>query len=162
MDVDLGFPSSVRPQLALWLAGWMVFSYHVGDNCNFFNTRYLPFLCRDFVGRDSAVCIATCYGLDGPVCRIQLRMRFSAPVQTGPGDHPASCTMSTGSFAGLTFRNRASYIYRTGTPLTSRCCILYIYSTNIRTEFFKHAGHSTFFPLQNAVYFIMLPFLVPV
>ena len=53
-------------------------------------------------------------------------------------------------------------IYRTGTPLTSKCCILYIYSTNIRTEFFKQAAHSTFFSLQNAVYFIMLPFLVPV
>jgi hypothetical protein len=24
--------------------------------------------------------------------------RFSAPVQTGPGTHPASCTMGTGSF----------------------------------------------------------------
>jgi len=23
---------------------------------------------------------------------------------------------------------------------TSRCCILYIYSTNIRTEYFKHAA----------------------
>ena len=44
-------------------------------------------------------------------------------------------------------------------PLTSRCCILYIYSTNIRTEYFKHAAR---FSLQNAVYFIMLPFLVPV
>ena len=43
-------------------------------------------------------------------------------------------------------------------PLTSRCCILYIYSTNISTEYFKHAAHSPFFPLQNAVYFIMLPF----
>ena len=39
---------------------------------------------------------------------------------------------------------------------------LYIYSTNIRTEYFKHAAHSPFFPLRNAVYFIMLPFLVPV
>ena len=47
-------------------------------------------------------------------------------------------------------------------PLTSRCCILYIYSTNIRTEYFKHAAHSPFYSLQNAVYFIMLPFLVPV
>jgi len=27
--------------------------------------------------------------------------RFSAPVQTGPGDHPASCTMGTGSFLGV-------------------------------------------------------------
>jgi len=26
--------------------------------------------------------------------------RFSAPVQSGPGVHPASCTMGTGSFAG--------------------------------------------------------------
>ena len=38
----------------------------------------------------------------------------------------------------------------------------FIYSTNIRTEFFKHAAHSPFFPLQNVVYFIMLPFFVPV
>jgi len=45
--------------------------------------------------------------------------------------------------------------------LTSRCCI-FIYSTNIRNEYFKHAAYSLFFPLQNAVYFIMLPFLVPV
>ena len=36
------------------------------------------------------------------------------------------------------------------------------YSTNIRAEYFKHAAHSPFFSLQNAVYFIMLPFLVPV
>jgi hypothetical protein len=32
----------------------------------------------------------------------------------------------------------------------------------MRTEYFKHAAHSPFFPLQNVVYFIMLPFLVPV
>jgi len=44
--------------------------------------------------------------------------------------------------------------------LTSRCYILYTYSTNIRTEHFKHAEHLRFFSLQNAVYFIMLPFLV--
>ena len=36
------------------------------------------------------------------------------------------------------------------------------YSTNIRTEYFKHAAHSPFCSLQNAVYFIMIPFLVPV
>ena len=36
------------------------------------------------------------------------------------------------------------------------------YSTNISTEYFKHAAHSPFFSLQNAVYFIMLHFLVPV
>jgi len=31
------------------------------------------------------------------------------------------------------------YIRRTA-QLTSRCCILYIYSTNIRTEYFKYAA----------------------
>jgi len=31
------------------------------------------------------------------------------------------------------------YMGRTA-QLTSRCCILYIYSTNIRTECFKHAA----------------------
>jgi hypothetical protein len=47
-------------------------------------------------------------------------------------------------------------------PLISRRCILNIYSTNIRTEHFKHAGQSRVFSVQNAVYFIMLPCLVPV
>ena len=41
-------------------------------------------------------------------------------------------------------------------------CILYIYSTNIGTEYFKHGVYSPFFPLQNAVGFIILTYLVPV
>ena len=49
-----------------------------------------------------------------------------------------------------------------GTPLPSKHPILYIFSTNIHTEYFKHAAHSPFFSLQNAIYFIMLPFLVHV
>ena len=47
-------------------------------------------------------------------------------------------------------------------PLTSKCCILYIYATNIGTEYFKHGIYSPFFPLQNAVCFINLTYLVPV
>jgi len=47
-------------------------------------------------------------------------------------------------------------------PLTSTCCILYIYSTNIGTEYFKHGVYSPFFPLQNAVCFINLTYFVPV
>ena len=46
--------------------------------------------------------------------------------------------------------------------LTSKRCILYIYSTNIGTEYLKHALYSLFFSLQNAVCFIMLTCLVPV
>ena len=53
------------------------------------------------------------------------------------------------------------YIRRTE-QLTSRRCILNIYATNILTEYFKHAAHSPFLSLQDAVYFIMLSFLVPV
>jgi hypothetical protein len=49
----------------------------------------------------------------------------------------------------------------TGTPFPSKNPILYIFSTNLRTKFFEHAAHSQFFPLENAFYFIMLPFLVP-
>jgi hypothetical protein len=33
--------------------------------------------------------------------RILVEARFSAPVQTSPGAHPASCTMGTGSFPGI-------------------------------------------------------------
>ena len=53
------------------------------------------------------------------------------------------------------------YIVRTA-PLTSKRYILYIYPTNIGTEYFKHGIYSPFFPLQNAVCFIILTYLVPV
>jgi len=46
--------------------------------------------------------------------------------------------------------------------LSSKRCILYIYSTKISTENFKHGIHSLFFSLQNAVCFIILTYLVPV
>ena len=62
----------------------------------------------------------------------------------------------------LTFSRLMTYIYiyicRTA-PLTSRCCISYIYSTNIRTEYFKHAAHSPFYSsskrrlFHNATFF---------
>ena len=47
-------------------------------------------------------------------------------------------------------------------PLTSKRFILYIYSTNKGTAYFKHGMHSPFFSLQNAVCFIILTCLVPV
>jgi len=46
-------------------------------------------------------------------------------------------------------------------PLTSKRCILHIYSTNRGTEYFKHGVYSVF-SLQNAVSFIILTYLVPV
>jgi hypothetical protein len=53
------------------------------------------------MGRDSSVGIATCYGLDGPGDRSPVEARFSSPVHTGPGSHPASYTMGTGSVLGV-------------------------------------------------------------
>jgi len=52
--------------------------------------------------------------------------------------------------------------YSGRTPLTSKRCILYIYSTNIVTEYFKYGIYSPFFSLHNAVCFIILTYLVPV
>jgi hypothetical protein len=53
----------------------------------------------DGVGRDSSVGIVTRYGPNGRGGRITMEARISAPVQTGPGAHPASCTMGIGSLS---------------------------------------------------------------
>jgi len=47
-------------------------------------------------------------------------------------------------------------------PLTSKGCILYIYSTNIGTEYFKRGIYYPFLSLQNEVCFKILTYLVPV
>ena len=52
-------------------------------------------------GPGSVVGIATGYGLYGLGIESLWGRGFSAPVQTGPGAHPASCTMGTGSFPGV-------------------------------------------------------------
>jgi len=51
------------------------------------------------VERNSTVGLATCYRLGGPGIESRWTARFSAPVQTGPGAHPASCTTCTGSLS---------------------------------------------------------------
>ena len=53
-----------------------------------------------YTGRDSSVGIAARYGLEGPGTESQWGRDFP-PVQTGPGAHPASYTMGTGSFLGV-------------------------------------------------------------
>jgi hypothetical protein len=50
---------------------------------------------------DSSVGIATGYGLGGQGIESRWGARFFAHVQTGPGAHPASCTMDSGSFPGV-------------------------------------------------------------
>ena len=46
--------------------------------------------------------------------------------------------------------------------LISKRYILYIYSTNTCTEYFKHGKYSPCFSLQNVFCFIILTYLVPV
>ena len=54
---------------------------------------------KDLVRRDSVVGIASRYELCGPGIEKPVQARFSAPVQTDHGVHPASCTMGTGSIS---------------------------------------------------------------
>jgi hypothetical protein len=53
------------------------------------------------VGRDNSAGIATRYGLDVPGVESRWGARFWTPVQTGPGAHPVSFTVGTGSFPGV-------------------------------------------------------------
>ena len=53
------------------------------------------------MGRDGPVGIAADYGLEGPRIESRWGARVSAPVQTGPVAHPASCTIGNGSFQGV-------------------------------------------------------------
>jgi hypothetical protein len=57
----------------------------------------IPLLFYLVRGPDSSVDIATDNGLDGPGIESRWGRNFQ-PVQTGPGAHPASCTMCTRSF----------------------------------------------------------------
>jgi hypothetical protein len=52
-------------------------------------------------GPGSSVGVATGYGLDGPGIESRWGARLSAPVHTGPGAHPTSSKMGTGSFPGV-------------------------------------------------------------
>jgi len=51
------------------------------------------------VGRDSSVGMQTRHGLDGPGIDYRWGSFFPTSVQTGPGAHPASCTVDTVSLS---------------------------------------------------------------
>jgi hypothetical protein len=81
------------------------------------------------VGPGSVVGIASGYGLDGPGIESLWGARFSASVQTGPGAHPSSCTMGTGSIPWV---NSGRSMTLNPQPLTSAVgherVELYLYS----------------------------------
>ena len=66
----------------------------------------MPSHYQDRVGRDSSVGIAIRYVLDGRGMKSWWGARYSAPLQTSPGAHPAFCTIGTGSFPGLKLPGR--------------------------------------------------------
>ena len=63
-----------------------------------FTFIYSHFFCA---GRRSSVGIAIRCWLGYPVIESRSGARFPAPAQTGPGAHPASYTLGTGSFPGV-------------------------------------------------------------
>ena len=72
--------------------------------------------------------IETCYGLGGPGIESRWGARFSAPVHTGPGAHPASNTMGTGPFPGVKRPERGvDHPHPSSTEVKERV-ELYIYS----------------------------------
>jgi hypothetical protein len=96
------FPNflSISRTIVIYINPCRLLSFSL-QNDSFSNLTYFllsePFI---FMGRDISVSIATRYGLAGPGIESRWGARFSAPVQTDPGAHPASCTMGTGSYPG--------------------------------------------------------------
>jgi len=58
------------------------------------------------MGRDNGVGIETRKRARRVGDRILVDARFSGPIQTGSGAHPASCTMNIGSFPGVKWPRR--------------------------------------------------------
>ena len=73
---------------------------------------------------------ATGYGLDGPGIEFRWEARFSAPVQTGPGAHPASYEMGTGSFLGVKRPGRGVDHPPQSSAKVKERVELYLYSTS--------------------------------
>jgi hypothetical protein len=79
---------------------------------------------------DSSVGIGTRYGLDGPGIESQWGVRFSTPIQTSPGAHPASYTQS---FPGLKQPGRG-----VDHPTPSRAKV----KDRVQPHFYSHSGPS--------------------
>ena len=82
------------------------------------------------VGRDSAVGIATPLRVGRSGDRIPVGARFSVSVQTGPGSHPASYTMRTGSFLGGKAAEAWRWPPTLSTAEVKKRIELYLYSTS--------------------------------
>jgi hypothetical protein len=73
-----------------------------------------------------------------------LGILFSSILCTCPNQHNLGNLIVSVMVGFLTFGSRVSYI-QDGHTATLQIPLLYIFSTNIRTEYFRHAAHSAFF-----------------
>ena len=128
----------LHTRLHNWTPGWKPFTWI----CQFFfshkrGTKYL-YWSQNFLSAIS----------------LELKFLFSLYVYSLILGHVSSLALSSVVFSSPPCMPHAPplnrltpndpYMGRTA-PLTSKCCILYIYSTNIGTEYFKHALYSPFF-----------------
>jgi hypothetical protein len=120
------------------------------------------------VGRDSSVGIATRYGLNGPGIESRWGARFSAPVKTVPGAHPASYKMSTGSLPGVKRTGYSVDHLPTCSVDVKERVELYLYSTSgpswslqaVRTQGVAKATRSPMFNNINVFQMTFVPFRV--
>ena len=89
VDTACSFPAN-KSLILSWYRSVRISEWHVRKL-----TNYIFRLCG-CVGQLSRYSDSLRAGRSG--YRIPVGARFSAPVRTGPGAHPASCTMVTGSF----------------------------------------------------------------
>jgi hypothetical protein len=90
--------SSLAECTSARLAGVVIAAVGVCVCVSRFETGCFQGIRTVIMGRNSSVGIATRYGLDDLMIESRWGARFSAPFRTGPGAHPASYTMCTGSF----------------------------------------------------------------
>ena len=129
----------------------------VWAQCNSLKPHYLS-LCAEgyrltmpgYVDRDSSVGIATRYGLGSPGIESRWGEKFSAPVQTGPVAHPASCTMGTGSFRGVKRLRRGADSPPPSSAEVKEKVQLYFYSSS--THSWTVAGWNYTFTFTMPVY----------
>ena len=97
--ISTGLYEEFSRRCLLFLLSQVLISITMAGTC--FQKVLMFQLIHIFIGRDSSVGMAPELRAGRSGNRILVGARFSAPVQTGPEAHPASCTMGTGSFPGV-------------------------------------------------------------